>query len=456
MTTGARGAPSIVLLTRDLRVDDNPALARAAEDGPVVALFVLDERLLRSPTTGPNRVAFLLDSLGDLRRSLRERGGELFLRRGDPASVAAAAAARVGARTVHLAADVTSTARRRHADLVRRCAVAGVRVAEHPGIAVVDPSALRPTGGGDHYRVFTPYSRAWRDAPRRALLAAPASLEPPGGIEPGELPTLRELAGGADPVGRRRFAPLEMPDPSPERDRGGEHAAWLGLDEFAGLAAYAERASSLRADATTRVAAHLHFGCVSPAALERWALEHASQDEQDGTPPAPGSPGGPGAGVEAFVRQLCWRDFFLSVTRAFPSISRTDYRPRPTAWRRDERELSAWKKGRTGVDIVDAAMRQLLAEGFVHGRARLVASSYLVKTLRHHWTEGAAHYLYWLSDGDVASNSGNWQWMAGTGNDTRPNRVLNPVRQAERWDADGAYRARYLGSGAAQSRLPWC
>ncbi|MDA8291097.1 MAG: deoxyribodipyrimidine photo-lyase [Actinomycetota bacterium] len=438
MRAGPRPATSVVLFTRDLRVADNPALTRASAEGPVLALFVLDDRVLRAGTTGPNRLSFLLESLSELRSSLRRLGADLYVRRGDPASVAVAAARGCGARTVHLAADVTTTAARRRAELARLAAPAGVEVLEHPGVAVVDPGALRPTGGGSHYRVFGPYERAWTAAARRALLGPPGTLEAPDGLEPGEIPDLASLVAGADPVGRRRFAPLSPRDPSPGRARGGETEAARRLASFSGRDGYAARADLLGEAATTRLGAYLHFGCVSPLAVERWALED-----------------GGGDGPEALVRQLCWRDFFLAVTRAVPSVSRVDYRPRPVSWRSDAEELAAWADGRTGVELVDAGMRQLLAEGFLPNRARLVASSYLVKTLRHDWREGAAHFLYWLTDGDVPSNSLNWQWMAGTGNDTRPGRVLNPERQARRWDPDRSYRALHLGTGGTPPRLPW-
>jgi deoxyribodipyrimidine photo-lyase len=433
-TIGVPGHASVLLLGRDLRIADHPALAAAATAPTCLVLFVLDEQILRCPTTGPNRLAFLLDSLADLRASLRARGGELFVRRGDPAAVAVAAARAIGARTIHLSSDVTTVARRRRRALAERCRAAGIELVEHPGIAVVDPGGLHPTGG-DHYRVFTPYWRAWSAAPRRPLAPSPERLSAPNDLDPGVLPDLAGLDAGTDPVGRHDFAPLALAAPSPRRDMGGESEAWWRLETFSargGLEGYDSACDDLASDATARVAAHVHFGCVSPRLLEQWAVDHA-----DGYPAA--------GGVAAFVRQLCWRDFFLAVTRSFPAIGRADYRARPVEWRKDPGELDAWKQGRTGVSLVDAAMRQLLDEGFVHNRARLVASSYLVKTLRHHWSEGAAHYLYWLSDGDVASNSGNWQWMAGTGNDTRPNRVLNPERQAKRFDPDGAYRSRYLG-----------
>ena len=129
---------------------------------------------------------------------------------------------------------------------------------------------------------------------------------------------------------------------------------------------------------------------------------------------------------------------------ADPSLPRRDYRPRGDRWSRSRRALAAWREGRTGYPLVDAGMRQLAAEGFVHNRARMAVASFLAKDLYVDWRAGARHFWDLLSDGEIANNAGNWQWVAGTGNDTRPNRVLNPVRQAERFDPEGEYVRRYV------------
>ena len=152
--------------------------------------------------------------------------------------------------------------------------------------------------------------------------------------------------------------------------------------------------------------------------------------------------GGPGA--DAFVRQLAWRDFHHQVLAARPGAAHADYRARGDHWRRDEKEIAAWKAGRTGCPIVDAAMRQLLHEGWMHNRGRLLAASYLTKTLYVDWRIGARHFLDLLVDGDIANNQLNWQWVAGTGTDTRPNRVLNPLAQAKRFDPHGDYVRRWV------------
>ncbi|HEX4745333.1 MAG TPA: deoxyribodipyrimidine photo-lyase [Gaiellaceae bacterium] len=405
----------IVLFTRDLRVHDNPALAAACEECErVVPLFVLDEAVLVR-FGAPNRVAFLLESLRDLDRSLRARGGALVVRRGDVVGEVAA----VGADAVYLAEDVSSYARRREGAL--RTARLDVRVS--PGVTVIPPGQLRPSGGGDHFSVFTPYWRRWREAPRRALLHPPGAVRLPEGIEPGFIPEpdvaelSRQVPRGGEAEGRARLE------------------AWLA----SGLGAYGSGRDVLAEDATSRLSPYLRFGCISPLeAVER----------------AVGLPGG-----EEFVRQLCWRDFHYQLFAARPELSWEDMRPRGDRWRDDELALEAWKEGLTGYPLVDAGMRQLRAEGFMHNRARLATASFLTKHLYVDWRVGGAHFADLLVDGDIPNNLGNWQWVAGTGADTRPNRMFNPTRQAQRYDPRGDYVRRWVpelaGIEGAAVHEPW-
>ncbi len=163
-------------------------------------------------------------------------------------------------------------------------------------------------------------------------------------------------------------------------------------------------------------------------------------------------------GGEEYCRQLAWRDFFYQVTAAFPDIARKNYRPGP-AWTQDQRALDAWRAGQTGIPIVDAGLRQLAAEGFMHNRARMITASFLTRNLGIDWRHGYRHFGALLADGDVACNAGNWQWVAGTGNNTRPNRVMNPLRQAQRFDRAGQYVRRYVpelaGLDPAYIHTPW-
>ena len=414
-----RGA--LVLFTRDLRLRDQEALMAATRSAEVVLpAFVLDREILAATRSAPNRLAFLLESLRDLDSSLRERGGRLVLREGDPVEQAMKLVQECDLGSIHMSADCTPYAIRRHRRLLAACKGEGVELHLHPGVTLVPPGELTPTGG-DHYKVFTPYWRAWSQASWRKTVAAPHVVRLPVGIRIGRIPPYGsgfspQLGPAGEGAGRKRAR------------------TWLRSS----LAGYGDQHDDMAGDQTSRLSAYLRFGCVSPTLLARWAKD---------------KPGG-----EEFCRQLAWRDFFYQVTAAFPDMARRDYRPREQRWHDDPGALEAWREGRTGVPIVDAGMRQLAAEGFMHNRARMITASFLTKNLHIDWRAGYRHFFSLLIDGDVANNAGNWQWVAGTGNDTRPNRVLNPIRQARRFDPDGSYVRRYvpeLADLAEHLHTPW-
>jgi deoxyribodipyrimidine photo-lyase len=374
-----------------------------------VPLFVFDDTLLT--TFGrPNRVAFLLEALADLDASLKGRGGRLVFRRGDVVEETMRVAADTGAEGIFVSEDVSAYARRREQRFARACAEARMALWVFPGVTIVPPGEITPAEH-DAFRVFTPYWRRWRDVPRRAEVAAPRQLALPAGVRAGRLPALARLVRGT---------------PSPDLPTGGGSVARRRAETWIRrrLGEYDARRDDLAADATSRLSPYLHFGCISPLSLAA---------RVDGHP-----------GSEAFLCQLCWRDFHHQLSAADLQTAERELRPRHRAWRTDEHALEAWRNGRTGYPIVDAGMRQLTREGWLHNRARLIAGSFLTKALLIDWRHGAAHFFNLLVDGDVANNVGNWQWVAGTGADTRPNRTLNPIRQARRFDPDGAYVRRHV------------
>jgi deoxyribodipyrimidine photo-lyase len=402
---------AVVLFTRDLRVHDHPALVAATGAAEaVVPLFVLDDGILDGPFARPNRVAFLRVALDDLDASLHNRGSRLHLRRGDVVAETVTVARQLDAAAVYCTADVSAYAKRRERRLEGALAHERRELRLVGSTAIVEPDDVRTSTGG-HFTVFTPFHRRWRQEPRQAVDRAPRRLTTPATVRLGRLPALERLVDGA---------------PSGELPEGGETAGRARLTSWlrVGLERYGERHDDLAADTTSRLSPYLHFGCLSPREVEARVRER---------------PGG-----EAFVRQLGWRDFFHQLLDARPESSHEDLRPRGDRWRSDDELLAAWKEGRTGYPIVDAGMRQLLREGFMHNRARLVTASFLTKHLYLDWRDGARHFFDLLVDGDVANNVGNWQWVAGTGADTRPNRVFNPVRQGQRFDPDGAYVRRYV------------
>jgi deoxyribodipyrimidine photolyase len=391
---------AIVLFTRDLRVHDHAALTAATTQyEQVIPLFVLDEELLRAAST-PNRVSFLLGSLRALRASLRELGGDLVVRRGDVVTEVVRTASSSGAKALFVGEDVSLYAQQ----LLRRLRdELDVRIENT--VTAIAPGELVPEGR-DHYRVFTPYWRRWHEQPRPSLLDAPARVVLPS-LDAGRLPERSELVANR---------------PSPDLPKGGEPEARRRLERWLadGAADYDETRDDLAANRTSRLSPYLHFGCIS-------ANEVATR----------------GNNIE-FVRQLCWRDFYAQLLAANPHTARADLHARRRAWNDDDEALAQWRAGRTGLPIVDAGMRQLHAEGWMHNRARLIVAAFLTKTLGLDWRSGARTFAELLVDADVASNVGNWQWVAGTGVDTRPNRLFNPLAQAKRRDPSGDYVRRYV------------
>ena len=397
----------LLWLTRDLRVHDHPALCAALEGAEdVVPVFCFDGRLLNGRHASATRTRFMLECLAEL----DERLGGIAFRDGSPERVLPELARELGAQGVHATEDVGPFARRR-AEAVRRALPCPLVL--HPGVAAVDDLGSIRTRAGRPYTVFSPFERTWLEEPRRAVLDAPDwRSELPAGLR-GELPR----APGGDLLANP--------------PRGGEDAARERLASFLeeGVERYADRRDDLGADATSRLSPYLHFGCVSAREVE---------DRLPG-----------GEGARAFRRQLCWRDFHGHVLLHFPRNARLEFQARyrgAIAWSGSRELFDAWCDGRTGFPLVDAAMRQLRAEGWIHNRARLVAASFLTKQLGVDWREGERWFMRWLVDGDQANNNGNWQWVTSVGVDPQPfyRRLYNPTRQLRTLDPDGVYVRRHV------------
>lgn len=430
------GSTAIVWLRRDLRLHDHPPLVAAlARHERVVPAFVLDPALLHGRFASAPRTAFLLDCLRELDAAMRERGGGLVVRHGEPAAELRALAETTRARAVYWAADATPYALARDRRVCAALRAVGVEPVPGPGTFVADLRRPR-TRGGRPFTVFTPFHRAWIALERRPVHRAPRTLPPlPRGLHRGAVPSLRDLGFG--PAG------AALPDPAAVPGEAAARAAlarWLASD----LAAYGERHDHL-AGGTSRLSPHLRFGTLSAREVEQRAARRG------------------GAGAAAFVRQLAWRDFYAHVLLHHPQNRLHEHQPpmRALAWDDDPALLAAWQEGRTGCPLVDAGMRQLRASGWMHNRARLVAGSFLTKDLQLDWRAGEAWFMRWLLDGDVAQNNGNWQWIASVGVDPAPvfRRLLNPALQQRRHDPDGAYVRRWVPElrGVPDERLaePW-
>ncbi len=404
---------AIAWFRRDLRVQDHPALTAAVEEADVVVpVFVLDDRLLALHDGAPNRRWFMRESLVALRDELAARGAALRILRGDSRSVVPALVRETHADAVYVTRDVSGTGRHRDHAVAERLARDGVELHAKRGQYVHEPDEL-VTGDGAPYRVFTPYARAWLARPRRSPLAAPSRIPGPAEARPDDVPDL----------GPPTADPALMPDPGEPAARERLHT-WVD----GGLATYHETRNRLDRQGTSRLSQDLRFGLLSAT-----EVVHAADR--------------PGPGPEAFIRELAWRDFYAQVLWHQLDATTSPFRPaaRAMRWRDDREALEAWRDGRTGYPVVDAAMRQLHATGFVPNRARMIVASFLAKDLLIDPRLGEAEFMRHLTDGDPASNDGGWQWSAGTGTDPQPFvRVFNPVLQGTRFDPDGDYVRRWV------------
>jgi deoxyribodipyrimidine photo-lyase len=419
---------AILWFRRDLRVHDHPALdAALAGADRVVPVFVLDEALLSGRWPAPNRLWFLRESLVALAISLEARGAALRVLRGRPADVLPALAREAGAGHLFLTRDATPYGRARDRAVADRLAATGVRVHARRGLYVHEPDEIA-TRDGRPYTVYTPFRRSWEARPRRGVIPAPDRIPGPPGARPDAIPDL----------GPPTADPALVPVP-------GEPAARARLVAWADspVDAYARDRDRMDLDGTSRLSQDLRWGLLSP-------VEVVDRAE------------GAGDGRGTFVAEVAWREFYAHVLWHHPRVLREPFQPAFAAlpWRDDPEAFDAWREGRTGYPVVDAAMRQLRATGFVHNRARMIAASFLAKHLLLDWRLGEAEFMRHLVDGDVASNNGGWQWTASTGTDAQPYfRVFNPILQGRRFDPQGDYVRRWVpelrGVRGAAIHEPW-
>ena len=392
---------------RDLRLADHPALAAAAAEGDVLALFVLDPRFLER--AGSNRLRFLFGCLDQLDEAM---DGALRVVAGDPVDVVPAIAASSDAVAVFATEDFGPYGRKRD-DAVARALRGDGRSLQLVGSAyAVDPGRVLKDDGAP-YAVFTPFARSWS----KAL---------PG--EPIGVPEVRWSR-----VGEATRPPWpEVASEDAELPEAGEDAAHRRWEAFVagGLDAYSSDRDRPDRPGTSGLSPYLRFGLVHPRQLLADLGARRSH--------------------EVYANELGWREFYADVLFHQPLTAwhNLDHRMDGLAVDTDRAaraRLDRWRHGTTGVPIVDAGMRQLLATGWMHNRLRMITASFLVKDLHLPWQWGARHFLVELVDGDLASNNHGWQWTAGTGTDPAPYfRIFNPVTQSKRFDPDGAYIRRWV------------
>jgi deoxyribodipyrimidine photo-lyase len=421
-------APAIVWLRQDLRLADNPALHAASQaKRPLILLYILDDEMPGRWRMGGASRWWLHKSLEALSGHVAKRGARLVLRRGVAAEILATLARETKAQTIFWNRCYEPFAIARDKALKEQISSTGIDVQSFNGALINEPWTIK-NKTGEPFKVFTPYWRACQQfGDKRAPLPAPKKLNGfAGEIAGEELSTWKLLP--SRPNWAKGFEPEWRP---------GEAGAHAALDDFieAKLKAYPDARDQMGAHTTSRLSPHLHFGEISPVQV-RAAIETAAHAD-----PALQR------GADKFMSELGWREFSTSLLFHWPDLPEKNWRPSfdPFPWRDDDAALEAWRRGRTGYPIVDAAMRELWITGTMHNRARMIAASFLIKHLLIDWRQGEAWFWDTLLDADLANNAASWQWVAGSGADASPYfRIFNPITQGERYDADGAYVRRWL------------
>ena len=401
-------APAIVWLRRDLLLSDQPAFFAAANDGPVIPVFVLDDETPGARKLGGAARWWLHHSLAALDEDLRQQGSRLILRRGAAAEEIARLVCETGATAVHALRHYEPWWREAEESLA-----GNVDLCLHDGNYLLPPGRVT-TGAGTPFKIYTPFAKAaMRLLPERAPLDAPDLSAPQAWPRSDVLADWKLLPASPDWAEGFRA-----------QWRCGESAAHDALDDFLDrVAAYEADRNAPSIEGTSRLSPHLHWGEISPAQVWQ-ALERRR-----------------GQGADTFRHELLWRDYAQTVVYQAPDYADHSYRAefRHFPWRRSPHDLRVWQRGRTGYPIVDAGMRQLWATGWMHNRVRMIAASFLVKHLLIDWREGERWFWDTLVDADYGNNGVNWQWVAGSGMDANMFvRIMAPLAQSAKFDA-GAY-----------------
>jgi deoxyribodipyrimidine photo-lyase len=410
-------------IRRDLRLTDNPALQFALEAGDVIPVFILDPAF---SAQSPRRQSFLHEGLAALDKDLRARNSYLVTRSGSPLEVLRQLLSKTHATAIFAEEDYTPYARKRDAQIAAQLPLQLIA-----GQTVHHPEFVKKADGKP-YTIYTPYSKVWKSMLTEIhLLPAPEKISTPKNIF-------------SEPLPEYKTNPLF---PAGEAEAQRRLAKFTGVQRLPTLAPihqYSELRNRMDLDGTSALSPYFKFGMLSL----RQAVLLSTFDLEPSTC--------------IWLNELIWREFYIQILYHFPHVAKTAFNKSLAniPWRNNETEFTAWKEGRTGMPIVDAAMRQLKETGWMHNRARMIVASFLVKDLLIDWRWGEAWFMENLLDGDLAANNGGWQWTAGTGTDAAPYfRIFNPVLQSAKFDPHGDYIRKWVpelrGLNEKEIHAPW-
>ncbi|MGC5703509.1 deoxyribodipyrimidine photo-lyase [Pseudomonas sp. NFXW11] len=429
----------LIWLRSDLRLHDNTALTAATQRGPTVALYLLSPEQWQAHDDAPCKVDFWLRNLQHLSTALSRLNIPLLIRSAttwDQApQVLLDLCRQLQVQGLHFNQEYGVHESRRDAAVTRVLEQAAISVQGYLDQLLFQPGSVLTKSGG-YFQVFSQfrkvcYSRLHSSLP--PLLSAPKAQAP--------------LTIEADPL-PRQIAGFACPEPSlRELWPAGEDAALARLAAFSEeqISYYQNERDFPTKPGTSQLSPYLAAGVVSPRQCLHAALRSNFGEFESGNP-----------GAVTWINELLWREFYKHILVGYPRVSRhRAFRPETEAlaWRNAPDELAAWQEGRTGLPIIDAAMRQLLATGWMHNRLRMVVAMFLTKNLLIDWREGERFFMRHLIDGDLAANNGGWQWSASTGTDAAPYfRIFNPVSQSERFDPEGRFIKHWLPQLAALNK----
>ncbi len=419
----------LVWFRRNIRLDDNLPLHMALEAADsAVPVFVLDDFYLANDYSPP-RLAVLGASIQELDSSLKAAGSRLIIRKGPADEALVTLARETGAEALFAPLEHEPHAVELQQRVERRFRTENLGCQLVDDYLLVPPGALR-NSSGKPFTVYTPFSKKWIEHQKLDPVPAPSRIPAPPAILSGDFPSI----------------PVEKPrgfqeKGAPRNPRGGSIEGMRCWRAFLTRAIHEYASSRDRLDlpGTSRISPHLRFGTIGIRRVLSEAREAWKSQGEKGR-----------HGTEVFIKEIAWREFYAHLFAEFPETATENFRKEFDSFpwvdgTEEEKRFSAWAEGRTGYPVVDAAMRQLLEEGWMHNRARMIAASFLTKDLLVHWRRGEVFFRRHLADADPASNAGGWQWSAGTGTDAQPFfRIFNPTLQGKKFDPDGTYVKRYI------------